>query len=181
MPQPLQFRLGDSMEIPFFGKKEEKPKEEEEERAKGIIITPNILSKILDVQPFLEQIEYYLKGYVLRREGNQLVMKKPPGAKPRLSEEGIQEILKIMRMRLGEIYRLPNLDNNFVRWEVYFFNINIAELLARKAKDWNLDGEYYQETVDYLTSAFEAVLRMQLLRSLTVMQPQPKKEIGVEL
>lgn len=85
-----------------------------------------------------------------------------------LSDEGIQEIMKLMRTRLGEIYRHSDLDMSFIRDEIFFFNCNLAELLSIKGSEWKLKREFYQELIDYLTSAFESVLRMSLYaRTLT--------------
>lgn len=162
--------------IPFKKEKEKEveKKAEIEERPK-IIITPDVFAKFIDPNPFLEQIEAYLRGEVLIRVADGFEKKKI--GRPRLSEEGIQEILKIMRMRLSEIYRMPELDSNFIRWETYFFNLNIAEILAKNARAWEMDGSYYQETCDFLVSAFEVVLRMQLLRRFQSVQPRELFEV----
>lgn len=65
-------------------------------------------------------------------------------------------------MRLGEIYRITNLDMVFIREETYLFNLNIASILASKAEDFNLEKAFYQELIDYLASSFECIARMSL-------------------
>lgn len=120
-----------------------------------------MIEKLLDPQALLEQVEAYLRGEILvkDKDGNMKRLKK---GKPLLNEKGIQEILKIMRMRLGEIYRISNLDMVFIREETYLFNLNIASILASKAESFDLDRAFYQELVDYLTSSFECIVRMSL-------------------
>lgn len=157
--------------IPFVKKEEKK---EEKELPRIVMITPDILARFVDPNPFLEQVEAYLRGQILIRKADGYERRQI--GKPRMSEEGIQEVLKIMRMRLGEIYRMPNLDNSFIRWETYFFNLNLAELLAKKAKDWEMDGAYYQELVDFLVSSYEAVMRMALLHRFIV-EKRPEFEL----
>jgi hypothetical protein len=115
----------------------------------------------------LEQIELYLKGYILRRGPDGNLKPKKEGT-ALLNNEGIQEVMKLMRTRLGEVYRHSDLDMSFIREEIFFFNCNLAELLSIKGPEWGLKREFYQELIDFLVSAFESVLRMSLYaRTLT--------------
>lgn len=159
----------------FFGKKEEKTEETREEPQK-IVITPDVMAKLLDPQPFLEQIEAYMRGETLVREAEGY--KRIKVGKPLLNNEGIQEVLKIMRMRLNEIYRMSNPDNEFIRWEAFFFNSNMAGMIAKNANKWGLNKDYYQELVDSLVCCFIAVLNMKLQRIIAGIQPaKPSFEI----
>jgi hypothetical protein len=133
----------------------------EEEEEKRYYVAPEIVEKLLDPSTFLEQIELYLRGYVVKKEPDGSLKLKKAGP-PLLNPEGIQEIMKLMRMRLGEVYRHSDLDMEYIREETFFFNCNLAELLSIKGTDWKLKREFYQELIDYLVSSFEAILRMSL-------------------
>jgi hypothetical protein len=76
-----------------------------------------------------------------------------------MNERGIREFLRIMRMRLDQkTYSLSNLNNNFISFETNVFNRNLIEILSMKAREWEFRRENFHETIDSLTSAFEATL-----------------------
>lgn len=160
--------------IPFFGKKEEQKEEETvKEEPRMILITPDVLTKFLEPTPMLEQIEAYLRGETLQRKGDSYVLKKT--GKPLMKEEGIQEIMKVMRSRLSEIYRTAEIDNSFIAIETFNFNLNLIDLISKKAKEWELEPCYFHEVIDFLVSAFMAVLSMKLLRRFQgVQQVRPE-------
>ena len=123
------------------------------------MIPVEAIDLLMNIDDLLERVEAYLNGEIIKRTQDGFLVKESYG-KPLLNKDGIQEIMSIMRKRLDNIiYSTSNLDMDFVRTEVYYFNVNMAELIARKAKKWNLRREQYQELIDYLTSAFEAILR----------------------
>jgi hypothetical protein len=109
----------------------------------------------------LSVVEAYLRGgKLVRKEDGSYEVIQVKNAVPLMNERGIREFLRIMRMRLDQkTYSLSNLNTDFISFETYVFNINLIEILAMKAREWEFRRENYHETIDALTSAFEATLR----------------------
>jgi len=109
----------------------------------------------------LSVVEAYLRGWKLvKKEDGSYELVPVKNAVPLMNERGIREFLRIMRMRLDQkTYSLSNLNNSFISFETNIFNRNLIEILAMKAREWEFRKENYHETIDTLTSAFEATLR----------------------
>jgi len=135
--------------------------------------------RLTDIEALIDRIDAYLRGQTIYKDVDGLY-KRRQIAKPFLSDEGIQEILKLMRMRLDPIvYSASVLDMAFIRTEVLIFNHEIALLLARKAKEWNLNWAYYNPIINYLVTALEAQYRKGLAGTFLRMAagfPEQKKE-----
>jgi len=99
-------------------------------------------------------------GKLVKKEDGSYEVIPVKNAVPLMNERGIREFLRIMRMRIDpKTYSLSNLDSNFISFEVNAFNRNLIEILAMKAREWEFRKENFHETIDSLTSAFEATLR----------------------
>jgi len=147
-----------------------------------VIISADALTKFFSIEDLLTRIEAYLKGQIIVKNAAGEEITTTLG-KRIMNDEGIQEILQIMRKRLdGIVYSTSFLDLTYIQYEVFFFNLNLIELIAAKAKDWELDTSHYEELIDYLTSAYESILRKalggQTLRIMfgLAMQPQQEKK-----
>jgi hypothetical protein len=98
-------------------------------------------------------------GKLVKKEDGSYEVIPVKNAVPLMNERGIREFLRIMRMRLDpKVYSLSNLDNNFISFETNVFNRNLIEILSMKAREWEFRKENFHETIDSLTSAFEATL-----------------------
>lgn len=131
-----------------------------EDRIQPRIIMPSeFLQLLFNIDDLLERIEAFLRGEVINKKIDGTYERRKIG-KPLLNEQGIQEIMQIMRKRLDNIiYSASNVDIDYIRMETYFFNLNMIELIARKAKDWELEKDQYQELIDHIVSSYEAILR----------------------
>lgn len=98
-------------------------------------------------------------GKLVKKEDGSYEVIPVKNAVPLMNERGIREFLRIMRMRLDQkTYSLSNLNNNFISFETNVFNRNLIEILSMKAREWEFRRENFHETIDSLTSAFEATL-----------------------
>lgn len=136
--------------------------EQEPAQPQGRLMPVEFLQMLFNIDDLLERIEVFLRGEMLYKKEDGTYERKKIGEKL-LNEQGIQEIMQIMRKRLDNvIYSASNLDMDYIRMEVWFFNLNLAELAARRAKEWNLKKEHYQELIDHLVSSYESILRKAL-------------------
>jgi hypothetical protein len=135
--------------------------------------------RLTDIEALIDRIDAYLRGQTIFKDVDGMY-KRRQISEPFLSDEGIQEILKLMRMRLDPIiYSASVLDMAFIRTEVLIFNQEIALLLARRAKEWNLNWAYYNSVINYLVTALEAQYRKGLAGTFLRMAagfPEQRKE-----
>jgi len=126
------------------------------------IIPSEIVEMLTNIDVVLERIEAYLRGMTYFKNSEGVWETKKIG-KMLLNEQGIQEIIQTMKKRLDAVlYSTTNIDLEFIKYEVWFFNLNLVELLAKKGKEWDLKKEYFQEMIDHLTSCYESILRKSL-------------------
>jgi hypothetical protein len=154
--------------------------EEREEQPISFYTPPELFEKLVDVDTAIERIELLMKGYTLKKDVSGIYKTVKIG-KPVLNEEGIQELVGIMRKRLDHILTATSiLDQRFIQLEVYFFNLNLIEILSKKGKEWGLDTAHFQELIDWLVQSYEAILRKGLggafLNKILVSPMEEKKE-----
>ncbi len=136
---------------------------EREEREERLAPSPEVILKLLDVDEYIQRIDAYLSGEVIKMTESGIIREKIEGARPLLNQKGRAELLQIMRARLDPvIYSTSILDMDFIRDEVYFFNINLISLFLKKAEEWELDITKFSEIIDFLVSSYEAQLRKAL-------------------
>ncbi|MEM2900641.1 MAG: hypothetical protein QXT63_07600 [Thermoplasmata archaeon] len=152
-----------------------------------VIVPADVLKMLLDVDELVNKIEAYLRGYVLEKNPDGTFSEKKIG-EPLLNENGIQELLKIIRSRLDPaLYGTSNLDMSYIREEVRFFNDNLIQIIQMNEKNWELNVSHFQEIIDYIVSAFEATLRKGLnaefMRSIfgtrAIIEEQKRKLFGM--
>jgi len=146
------------------------------------VYPPELIETILDVEDLLDRIEVYLKGGKIEIKEGQKIKIIPQKEEWLLNEEGIKNILEIMRKRLDPIiYSTTSVNEEFIATEVYFFHLDLVRLLAKNAHKWKLKREKFHELCDFLVSAFEAILRKSLnayLLSLLFGHPQRTERKG---
>jgi len=120
------------------------------------------LEKILDVEEILERLDAYMSGCVLKRKPSG-ELEKIKVSKPLLNEKGRQEILMIIRKRVDQIIHSTSiLDMAFVREEIFYFNINLINLISQNVESWEFDTTHFNEFIDSLVVAVECIYRKAL-------------------
>uniref|UniRef100_A0A7V4KET7 Uncharacterized protein n=1 Tax=Fervidobacterium pennivorans TaxID=93466 RepID=A0A7V4KET7_FERPE len=103
-----------------------------------------------------------MSGCVLRRKPNGK-LEKVKVSNPLLNEKGRQEILMIIRKRVDQIIHSTSiLDMAFVREEIFYFNINLINLISQNAEAWEFDVSHFNEFIDSLVVAVECIYRKAL-------------------
>ncbi len=141
-------------------------KEEKEERKEIYYINPyptNLLDAFFKMEDLLKRIETYLRGgYVKFKPDGSIEEVIPTNAEPLLNDEGIRELMSIIRSRLDVVLNTSIIDETFIRDEVYFFNLNLIFILYKNAERWGLKKYKFIELIDFLVSAYEMALRRSL-------------------
>jgi hypothetical protein len=117
---------------------------------------------LLDVDELLERLDAYLQGYVLKKDPGGKI-KKIKVSEPLVNDVGRQEILQVVRKRIDQVLHATSiLDLEFIREEVFYFNVNLIQLVSLNARRWDLKVEHFGELIDSIVVSVECVYRKAL-------------------
>ena len=116
----------------------------------------------MDIDETLERLDAYLRGYVLKKEPSGKI-KKIKISEPLVNDIGRQEILQIVRKRADQVLHATSiLDLDFIREEIFYFNVNLIQLVSLNARRWELKIEHFEELIDSIVVTVECVYRKAL-------------------
>lgn len=104
----------------------------------------------LDIDDILTEIYYQLLG-VYKDENGDLV--RQDGSEEIINEKGARKLLFILNLLLSRTTTLGNLDENDVREITYTCSSNVATLVGRRYKDFNIRKAHFDIIVDTIDSA----------------------------
>lgn len=103
----------------------------------------NLAEQQLNLDQELETIEHLLRGHIQKRnqEGILFWDEDITGELAFLNENGVREIMQVIRFYLSKRKLLANYGDEEVAWKMEDFGIRIADLIFMKYREMGLDTE----------------------------------------
>lgn len=117
---------------------------------------------MLDITEIIERIDAYLSGYILKKMPDGSIRKERI-SDPIVNDEGKQAILRLISQRMDQVLHSTSiLDLQTIGDEVFYFNLNLIQMLSENAKKWELKEGHFNELVDSIVFAVIAIYRKAL-------------------
>jgi len=106
----------------------------------------------VDVSEELKTFENeILRGSVEKidtRTGQKKWMLIAPDEKPPVNELGVREIISRLKARVTKIAKLSCKDDEEIYKDMFYFDMSISELIAKRSGKWNMDIEIAKNIKD---------------------------------